>query len=58
MPYYDFRCPTCGATREISMSYGENVHPVCCDESMERVYSPVGVIFKGSGFYANDKSKP
>jgi len=58
MPYYDFKCSTCGYERELWMSYEESIHPFCCDESMERVYGAVGIIFKGSGFYTNDKSKP
>lgn len=58
MPAYDFKCGLCGIVREVTLAYGEDVHPICCDESMEKVYSPVGVIFKGNGFYHNDKSKP
>lgn len=56
MATYEFKC--CGITQEISVSIKEQLpKPKCsvCNGDMARVYSPFGISFKGSGFYANDK---
>jgi len=34
------------------------VCPECEEESLHRVYRPVGIVFKGSGFYATDNRSP
>jgi putative FmdB family regulatory protein len=57
MPRYDFRCPSCGETRE-------SIHPmqdipltvVCpCGAAAKRVYqAPAAIHFHGGGFYQND----
>lgn len=56
MAIYEFKC--CGITNQLVQSITMPlVHPKCsiCNGDMQRLYSPVGVSFKGSGFYANDK---
>ena len=61
MPAYDFRCTSCGNTVEISLPQGSTHEDPCshCGAPMKRVFTPVGVVFKGSGFHNTDyKSKP
>lgn len=56
-PIYEFRCPNCGIKieqrREIDSA---SPHPMCgdCLVTMEKTYSPIGVVFKGDG-WANKK---
>jgi len=61
MPSYDFRCPDCGELFEITRPAG-STEPVCCPScgvQAKRVFTPVGVVFKGSGFHNTDyKPKP
>lgn len=56
MPVYVYRCDTCGVAFEKKQSVNEA--PVCecpeCDGQVRRVYQPVGVVFKGSGWYVTD----
>ena len=57
MPIYTYQCGNCGVRFDKEQAFGES-NPVRCPEcsknSLHRVYRPVGVIFKGSGFYATD----
>ena len=56
MAVYEFKC--CGVTQEITISMREQLpKPKCsvCNGDMKRIYSPVGAVFKGSGFYVNDR---
>ena len=61
MPSYDFRCPACDERFEITRPVG-TTDPVCCPECNQpakRVFTPVGVVFKGSGFHNTDyKRRP
>ena len=56
MPVYVYRCDTCGVAFEKKQSVSEA--PLCecpeCDGHVRRVYQPVGVVFKGSGWYVTD----
>jgi putative FmdB family regulatory protein len=56
MPAYDFRCKTCKHTFEVVRPAGETTPPECpeCGGETKRVFTPVGVHFKGSGFYNTD----
>jgi putative FmdB family regulatory protein len=56
MPAYDFRCTSCSHTFEITRPLGSSEAPDCpaCGEPTKRVFTPVGVHFKGSGFYSTD----
>ena len=62
MPAYDFRCPACDVTFEVQRPMGSTAEVVCptCEQPAKRVFSPVGVAFKGSGFHNTDykDSKP
>ncbi len=61
MPIYTYRCENCGVQFEREQSYSEpplKICPECRKKSLKKVISPVGVIFKGSGFYATDHRSP
>lgn len=61
MPAYDFKCCDCETVFEVVRPLG-NSEPVECPEcegDTKRVFSPVGVVFKGSGFHNTDyRTKP
>ena len=60
MPTYDFAYPDCDKTTEIKAAMDEAyIFPWCpdCGIQMKRNYSVPGLIFKGQGFYVNDKGK-
>ena len=59
MPTYDYQCEECGITFERFQHFSEEPVKVCpeCGGPVHRVIAPVGVIFKGSGFYVTDHSK-
>lgn len=56
MPRYDYRCTECGRGFEVSRPIGHCRDESCpeCDGGAKRVFTPVGVVFKGSGFHNTD----
>ena len=56
MPMYVYKCDACGATFERKQSITEEALTDCpeCDGRVRRVIQPVGIVFKGSGFYVTD----
>ena len=56
MPTYQYRCVDCGSELEIVQKFSDASLTECpeCEGSLRKVYSAVGVVFKGSGFYATD----
>ncbi len=60
MPIYDYKCTTCGERLEVEQSITEDSltsAPGCPeggDHTLKKVFHPVGISFKGSGFYKND----
>ena len=61
MPVYTYRCENCGIQfdeREKFDDPTKTICPECEEESLHRVYRPVGIVFKGSGFYATDNRSP
>ncbi|HEX8990094.1 MAG TPA: FmdB family zinc ribbon protein [Anaerolineales bacterium] len=61
MPIYAYRCENCGVQFERQQSYRDaplQICPECRKKSLKKVISPVGVIFKGSGFYSTDHKSP
>jgi putative FmdB family regulatory protein len=56
MPIYVYRCDTCGLTFERRQRMTEAPLKDCpeCDGHVQRVIQPVGIVFKGSGFYVTD----
>jgi putative FmdB family regulatory protein len=55
MPIYEYRC-TNGHTFEVIQSMSDDPVATCeqCGAPVERVFHPVAVHFKGSGFYSTD----
>ena len=58
MPIYEYRCER-GHTFEVMQRMSEDPLTSCtsCDASVQRVFHPVAVHFKGSGFYTTDYGK-
>jgi putative FmdB family regulatory protein len=57
MPVYTYRCDSCGVRFDRHQSYDEaplTRCPECKKKSLRKVIAPVGVVFKGSGFYSTD----
>lgn len=56
MPTYQYRCTECGNEVEAVQKFTDPSLTVCpeCQGALRKVYSAVGVVFKGSGFYATD----
>ena len=57
MPVYAYRCESCGVHFERHQSFTDPALkrcPECNKNSLRKVIGPVGVVFKGSGFYATD----
>jgi putative FmdB family regulatory protein len=56
MPAYDYRCTECGLEFEVSRAITDREPVSCtaCASPAKRVFSPVGVVFKGSGFHNTD----
>ena len=61
MPAYDYRCTACSTRFEVIRKVGDNDEVMCpeCGSETKRVFTPVGVVFKGSGFHNTDyRTKP
>jgi len=58
MPIYEYRCER-GHTFEVMQRMSEDPVTSCstCDAPVQRVFHPVAVHFKGSGFYTTDYGK-
>jgi len=56
MPTYEYRCESCGRTVEVVQRFSDAPLTTCesCAGALRKVYAPVGIVFKGSGFYKND----
>ncbi len=56
MPAYDYRCLSCESVFELNRSLSDTSVVVCpaCGGATKRVFTPVGVVFKGSGFHNTD----
>ncbi len=60
MPYYDYACRDCGHRLEIRQSFEDDPLTVCpnCQGDLRRVIAPVGIVFKGGGYYVTDTRTP
>jgi len=61
MPVYTYRRENCGIQFDRQQSFHDaplTTCPECRQKAVRRVYKPVGIIFKGSGFYATDHRSP
>ena len=58
LPIYEYKCPD-GHVFEVFQSMSDDPVATCevCDKPVERVFHPVAVHFKGSGFYTTDYAK-
>ena len=59
MPTYQYRCTECGGELEAVQKFTDDpltVHDDCGGR-LRKVFSPVGIVFKGSGFYRTDSRK-
>lgn len=56
MPTYQYACTACGEQLEIVQKFTDDPLTDCpaCDGRLRKVFSAVGVVFKGSGFYRTD----
>lgn len=56
MPTYSYACTQCAHAFDIHQSFSDESLSVCpeCEGRLRKVFSSVGVVFKGSGFYRND----
>ncbi|HJZ48421.1 MAG TPA: FmdB family zinc ribbon protein [Roseiflexaceae bacterium] len=59
MPTYVYACDTCGAQFEQFQSFKDEPVRTCpsCAGAVRRVFQPVGIVFKGSGWYITDSRK-
>lgn len=56
MPTYQYACTECGEQSEVIQKFTDDPLTVCsaCGGRLRKVFSPVGIVFKGSGFYRTD----
>ncbi|MBD5786584.1 FmdB family transcriptional regulator [Cellulosimicrobium terreum] len=56
MPTYAYTCTECGHAFDIHQAFTDDALTVCpqCSGRLRKVFSSVGVTFKGSGFYRTD----
>jgi putative FmdB family regulatory protein len=56
MPIYEYACTACGERTEARQGFDDPPLEECpkCGGALRKLYSPVGVVFKGSGFYSTD----
>jgi len=57
MPIYTYHCDNCGITFDKRQSFSDEpltLCPECEEQTLHKVYQPVGIVFKGKGFYATD----
>jgi putative FmdB family regulatory protein len=59
MPIYEYACTNCGERTEARQSFTDPPREICeiCGGKLRKLYSPVGIVFKGTGFYATDARK-
>jgi putative FmdB family regulatory protein len=56
MPTYEYRCESCGRSFDVVQGFHDASLTTCevCAGSLRKVFAPVGIVFKGSGFYKTD----
>ena len=59
MPTYQYACNACTHEFEAVQSFSDDSLTKCpeCKGEIRKIYSAVGVVFKGSGFYKTDSVK-
>jgi putative FmdB family regulatory protein len=56
VPTYQYTCTECGEPLEVVQKFSDAALTDCpaCSGRLRKVFSPVGIVFKGSGFYRTD----
>lgn len=56
MPLYEYQCTECGVRFERHQSFKDAPVSTCpeCGGDVHRLIGPVGIVFKGKGFYSTD----
>ncbi|MEU9820277.1 FmdB family zinc ribbon protein [Pseudonocardia alni] len=56
MPTYQYACTACDHRFEAVQSFSDDALSTCpnCGGKLRKVFSSVGIVFKGSGFYRTD----
>ncbi|HCV36694.1 MAG TPA: FmdB family transcriptional regulator [Acidimicrobiaceae bacterium] len=58
MPTYQYRCPDCTKEFEVRQAFSDEPITTCpsdgCAGTVRKVFTGVGISFKGDGFYKND----
>jgi len=56
VPTYQYACTECGDRSEAVQRFTDDPLTVCsaCGGKLRKIFSPVGIVFKGSGFYRTD----
>jgi len=56
VPTYEYACAECGERLEVVQKFSDDPLTECpaCQGRLRKVFSPVGIVFKGSGFYRTD----
>ena len=61
MPLYTYRCDSCGVQFDRRQHFSDKPLtrcPECGKKALRKLYQPVGIVFKGSGFYTTDHRSP
>ena len=60
MPIYEYRCKSCGRTHEVEQGFHDERPTQCpsCGGALVRIFHPIGLVFKGSGFHKTDYGAP
>ncbi len=61
MPIYTYKCENCGVQFDKHQKFSDSpltICPECSKKALRKIYLPVGIVFKGSGFYATDNRSP
>jgi putative FmdB family regulatory protein len=56
VPTYQYVCTDCGGQLEVVQKFSDDAltQHDACGGKLRKVFSPVGIVFKGSGFYRTD----
>jgi putative FmdB family regulatory protein len=59
MPTYEYACTECGQHVEVVQSMSDAPLTTCaiCGGRLRKVFAPIGIVFKGSGFYRTDSRR-
>jgi len=60
VPTYQYACTSCGHNLEAVQSFSDDPLTTCpaCEGKLRKLFSSVGIVFKGSGFYRTDSRTP